>query len=494
MQWIELRHWHRPWPGWWEPRGREAALARTPHARATRDAGRRRAVPALGGCVAAAADRDGAAAAAQPLLRIGWRAPARVGARLGRRFLFTACLPTRPGLGRRLAGSASRSSSRQAWRVVRAVASSTRSSCAWLGSAWCSCSAHRWFTHGPLSSRSLPRPVAAAHPLGLADPLVADRFGLWGWTGCSASEASHPVLAQLSGGDPIRSRAIRGRRMWVLSSAALYVPSCRRAYVARARRGAEPAPEGAPDAWLASAPRSLVIVSCLSHAPAADGAAQRCRAELALGVALLRVGAIGYPIGLLSVLRHARARRPALFALSHLVTGVGSAAVFVFTRSVFRPDAGWRGLVRLPPSRSRSRPVRCGPRDPGDPAQFAVPIRFSLRQPSRPSLRVDRRRGAALSRAPGASPRAGPGRGQVVNRFLLWAIAGSAPHGLLHHERRHLRRRAALGRPVARGGGLAAGRRALHGAAFTPPRAYLAWVSARRDRSLPSPDARRDRG
>jgi hypothetical protein len=40
-------------------------------------------------------------------------------------------------------------------------------------------------------------------PLGLADPLVADRFGLWGWTGVFAGGSIAPATwALLTGGDP----------------------------------------------------------------------------------------------------------------------------------------------------------------------------------------------------------------------------------------------------------------------------------------------------
>ena len=40
-------------------------------------------------------------------------------------------------------------------------------------------------------------------PLGLADPLVADRFGKWGWTGVFGLGSIMPaVVAQLTGGDP----------------------------------------------------------------------------------------------------------------------------------------------------------------------------------------------------------------------------------------------------------------------------------------------------
>jgi hypothetical protein len=40
-------------------------------------------------------------------------------------------------------------------------------------------------------------------PLGLADPLVADRFGLWGWTGVLGGGSIAPAtFAMLTGGDP----------------------------------------------------------------------------------------------------------------------------------------------------------------------------------------------------------------------------------------------------------------------------------------------------
>jgi hypothetical protein len=40
-------------------------------------------------------------------------------------------------------------------------------------------------------------------PLGLADPVVADRFGLWGWTGVLGGGSIAPATwAMLSGGDP----------------------------------------------------------------------------------------------------------------------------------------------------------------------------------------------------------------------------------------------------------------------------------------------------
>jgi hypothetical protein len=62
-------------------------------------------------------------------------------------------------------------------------------------------------------------------PLGLADPLVADRFGLWGWSGVFGFGSIAPaVLAQLSGGDPnsLASHLVVAA-CGLLSSTALYV-------------------------------------------------------------------------------------------------------------------------------------------------------------------------------------------------------------------------------------------------------------------------------
>jgi hypothetical protein len=242
--------------------------------------------------------------------------------------------------------------------------------------------------------------------------------------------------------------------------------------------------------WLAGgATLAFVIVSLLVGTRLLR-LAQRSGAvpELALGVAFLGVGAIGYPIGLLSVLpgMPELVARP-LFALSNLVTGVGSAAVFVFTRSVFRPDAGWaRGLVRLAAlvlaiqaAFGVARAIQ------GDSAQFAVPdLGFSLRQAitafsyAWTAAEALRYRALLVRRLA-----LGLAEVEVVNRFLLWAIAGAGAFtgsftmsvvtfaGALPWEDP-----LALA-AVGLGGLVAALCTAL---AFTPPRAYLAWVRARR--------------
>jgi hypothetical protein len=211
--------------------------------------------------------------------------------------------------------------------------------------------------------------------------------------------------------------------------------------------------------------------------------------ELALGVAFVGVGAIGYPIGLLSVLpgMPELAARP-LFAASQLATAIGSAAVFEFTRSVFRPDSRWAvGLVRgaalvlgFQAAFGVARAIE------GDPAQFAVPdLGFSLRQAltafsyawtAAEALRyrglLERRLALGLAEA------------EVVNRFLLWAIAGGggAFTGSFTMSVVSLTGAVPFEDPLALaavglGGLVAALCTAL---AFTPPRAYLAWVRARR--------------
>ena len=210
--------------------------------------------------------------------------------------------------------------------------------------------------------------------------------------------------------------------------------------------------------------------------------------ELALGLAYLGVGALGYPMGLLSVLPgmpELVART--LFAFSQLATGVGSAAVFVFTQSVFRPDSRWaRGLVRLAAlvlafqtALDVARAIQ------GDPAQFAVPdLGFSLRQGitafsyAWTAAEALRYRALLVRRLA-----LGLAEVEVVNRFLLWAIAGlgafagsSTMSVVSLTGVKPFEDPLALG-AVGLGGLVAAFCTAL---AFTPPRAYLAWVRARR--------------
>jgi len=85
-------------------------------------------------------------------------------------------------------------------------------------------------------------------PLGLADPLLADRFGLWGWTGVFGFGSIAPaVIAQLSGGDPnsLASHlvvAVCG----LLSSAALYAAFLPPAAYIRFVRAQAPSPAPEP--------------------------------------------------------------------------------------------------------------------------------------------------------------------------------------------------------------------------------------------------------
>ncbi len=209
--------------------------------------------------------------------------------------------------------------------------------------------------------------------------------------------------------------------------------------------------------------------------------------ELALGLAFFLVGALGYPLGLLAVapgLPEPVAR--GLFALAQIGTGVGSAAVFVFTRSVFRPDAGWaRWLVHtaafalaLQTAFGVARAIQA------DASQFATPdLGFSLRQAitafsyAWTALEAFRYRALLVRRLA-----LGLAEIEVVNRFLLWAIAGiGAFAGSFTMSAVTLAGALPWEDPLALsavglGGLLAALCTAL---AFMPPRAYLDWVRAR---------------
>lgn len=209
--------------------------------------------------------------------------------------------------------------------------------------------------------------------------------------------------------------------------------------------------------------------------------------ELALGLAFFLVGAIGYPLGLGAVLPgmpEAPAR--ALFALSQLATGVGSAAVFVFTRSVFRPEERWaRGIVRgaalllaVQTAFSVERALS------GDTAQFAVPdLGFSVRQAVTAfsygwtAIEAFRYRALLLRRLA-----IGLADVEVVNRFLLWAIAGvGAFAGSATMSAASLLGALPWQDPLAI---TAVGLGGLTSAicawlAFMPPRAYLAWLRSR---------------
>ena len=206
--------------------------------------------------------------------------------------------------------------------------------------------------------------------------------------------------------------------------------------------------------------------------------------ELALGLAFFLVGAIGYPFGLAAVvpgMPEAPAR--ALFAISQLATGVGSAAVFVFTRGVFRPEERWANwivrvaacVLAVQTAFSIERAIS------GDPAQFAVPdLGFTVRQAVTAfsygwtAIEALRYRALLLRRLA-----IGLAEVEVVNRFLLWAIAGigafagsstmsavSLVGGLPWQD--------PLAITAVGLGGLTSA--ACTWLAFMPPRAYLGWL------------------
>lgn len=81
-------------------------------------------------------------------------------------------------------------------------------------------------------------------PLGLADPLVANRFGLWGWTGVLGGGSIAPATwAMLSGGDPssLGSHLVVGL-CGLASSGVLYLTFLPPAAYARLVRENAPAP------------------------------------------------------------------------------------------------------------------------------------------------------------------------------------------------------------------------------------------------------------
>jgi hypothetical protein len=208
--------------------------------------------------------------------------------------------------------------------------------------------------------------------------------------------------------------------------------------------------------------------------------------ELALGLAFFTVGALGYPLGLAAVLPGVPAGLArAGFALSHVFTAVGSAAVYVFTCTVFRPDARWaRWIVRaaafglaVQAAASVARALT------GDPTRFAEPdAAFTLRQALTAfsygwtALEALRYRALMVRRLA-----LGLAEVEVVNRFLLWAIAGiGAFTGSGTMSAVSLSGAMPWQDPIALSavglGGVTSA--ACAWLAFMPPRAYLAWVRA----------------
>jgi hypothetical protein len=233
---------------------------------------------------------------------------------------------------------------------------------------------------------------------------------------------------------------------------------------------------------------AFVVVSALLGARLLALARRTRRTpELALGLAYVTVGALGYPLGLASAaagLPENAAR--ACFALSHLFTGLGSAAVYVFTCSVFRPDARWaRWLVRAAATvLAAQTAVSVARALTGDPARFAVPdAAFSVRQAltafsyAWTAIEALRYRELMVRRLA-----LGLAEIEVVNRFLLWAIAGvGAFLGSGTMSIVSLVGAIPWQNPVALSavglGGVTSATCAW--LAFMPPRGYLAWVRSR---------------
>jgi hypothetical protein len=209
--------------------------------------------------------------------------------------------------------------------------------------------------------------------------------------------------------------------------------------------------------------------------------------ELALGLAFFLVGALGYPLGLAAVVPGVPAAAArACFALSQLATGVGSAAVFVFTWTVFRPDAAWaRWMVRaMAFALSVQTAVSVARALGGDPARFVEPDgAFTVRQAitafsyAWTALEALRYRALMVRRLA-----LGLAEIEVVNRFLLWAIAGiGAFAGSSTMTAVSLVGAMPWQDPLALSavglGGVTSAVCAW--LAFMPPRAYLAWVRSR---------------
>lgn len=209
--------------------------------------------------------------------------------------------------------------------------------------------------------------------------------------------------------------------------------------------------------------------------------------ELALGLAFVLVGAVGYPVGLLSIL--AGVPEPlarGMFAVANLSTAVGSAAVFVFTAAVFRPEARWARtlvwlaavLLAVQAAFGIARAIAA------DPARFGEPdLGFSARQAITAfsygwtaweafRYRALLVRRLALRLADSV----------VVNRFMLWAIAGvGAFAGSSVMSAVSLAGVPPWQDPIALGAvGLGGFTSAVCAwLAFMPPRAYLDWLARR---------------
>jgi hypothetical protein len=217
--------------------------------------------------------------------------------------------------------------------------------------------------------------------------------------------------------------------------------------------------------------------------------------ERALGIGFTLVAGLGYPLTLVAMV-------PALpegvahaaFVAAMMATSVGSAAIFVFTRTAFRPEARWAlaavvaaallllGLGGLAIVQSIGQPQAAWVR-----TDLAAQLRQQLMGLAYAWTAVE---GFLQWRAGRKRQALGLADAAVVNRFALWAIAGvGASSGSL-----------VIGLALAMGliptdaawarlgigiGGLVAS--VAVGLAFMPPRRYAAWVSGRSEAPGTSP-------
>lgn len=205
--------------------------------------------------------------------------------------------------------------------------------------------------------------------------------------------------------------------------------------------------------------------------------------EFCVGLGLLTVGAIGYPLSIAARLGVGGPATALLTAISVTMSATGSAAIYYFTWSVFRRGAVWARLLCVASTVAMAAYAADGvyrsfTEAPGWLGQvdawfvvLQVATIFSYAWTAVESLRYYRmlRRRLALGMADPV----------VANRFFLWFLSGvfaSAGSGMvtLLAALGGQPYDSVLGRGAVGLGGLAAS--VVLALAFVPPRAYLRWL------------------
>jgi hypothetical protein len=207
--------------------------------------------------------------------------------------------------------------------------------------------------------------------------------------------------------------------------------------------------------------------------------------ELWLGTMLLLSVGFGYPARIAAD-QGPRVWAGEFMAISHIAIGAGFAFLFVFTRRVFRPEAGWAGALAaggviallgkavhgcFQVWRHGALPTMEAPM--GEILAMTGPVLVGYAWTACEALRYH----AAMRR------RVNLGLADVTvsNRFLLWGLmATSATTGVALNTGA-LALRVDLLNPVLLLASAATGlgQAVLLVLAFAPPRAYLAWVRGR---------------